>query len=71
MAARSAKRPPEPSDLDNAMPPPVPNRQTLRARLQSVPLFMRLALLAVVPSFMATFIAMLVLGSYSKQQLTQ
>jgi signal transduction histidine kinase/FixJ family two-component response regulator len=32
---------------------------------------MRLALLAVVPSFMATFIAMLVLGSYSKQQLTQ
>lgn len=72
MAARSVKESRDaPGRSDKVTPPRWPSRQSLRTWLLSMPLFMRLALLAVVPSFLATFVAMLVLGGYSKQELTQ
>lgn len=47
------------------------HRQALRSWLLSRPLYIRLALLAIVPSFIATLVAMLVLGNYSRHELTR
>lgn len=47
------------------------HRQALRSWLLSRPLYIRLALLAIVPSFIATLVAMLVLGNYSRNELTR
>ncbi len=47
------------------------HRRALRSWLLSRPLYIRLALLAIVPSFIATLVALLVLGNYSKHELTR
>jgi signal transduction histidine kinase len=71
MAAQSGKDSHEAPVHPQETPPSRSFRQALRSWLLSRPLYLRLALLAVVPSFIATLVAMLVLGNYSRHELTR